>query len=115
MQGKWDSPKHENGRTLKQFDAISDRRSGNPYGPSSIASPATWKGSKTLRSALWKHSFLSYAVVICGFSAFQAGLLWGYKLPLPFYQGPSWGRSPIDMVARISYSEECLSVRFSFV
>ena len=92
MQGKWDSPKHENGRTLKavltQFrtgvrEILMDRR---------VLLTSNMEGFQNLAVGALEAFLPIYAVVICGFSAFQAGLLWGIQIAVTILSKPLMGK-----------------------
>jgi MFS transporter, DHA1 family, multidrug resistance protein len=92
MQGKWDSPKHENGRTLKavltQFrtgvrEILMDRR---------VLLASNVEGFQNLSVGALEAFLPIYAVVICGFSAFQAGLLWGVQVASTVLSKPIMGK-----------------------
>jgi DHA1 family multidrug resistance protein-like MFS transporter len=92
MQGKWDSPKHENGPTLKavltQFrigvrEILMDRR---------VLLTSNMEGFQNLAVGALEAFLPIYAVVICGFSAFQAGLLWGTQIAVTILSKPLMGK-----------------------
>lgn len=92
MQGKWDAPNHEHGRTLKavwsQFrtgvrEILMDRR---------VLLTSNVEGFQNLSVGALEAFLPIYAVVICGFSAFQAGLLWGVQVGSTVLSKPIMGR-----------------------
>ncbi|MBI4964469.1 MAG: MFS transporter [Desulfomonile tiedjei] len=92
MQGKWDAPKHENGRTLRaiwdQFrigtrEILMDRR---------VLLTSNMEGVQNLSVGALEAFLPIYAVVICGFSAFQAGLLWGVQIFVTVLSKPLMGK-----------------------
>lgn len=92
MQGKWDSPNHEHGRTLKavwsQFrrgvkEILMDRR---------VLLTSNVEGFQNLSVGALEAFLPIYAVVICGFSAFQAGLLWGVQIGSTVLSKPIMGK-----------------------
>lgn len=92
MQGRWDAPKHENGRTLKavwnQFrvgvrEILMDRR---------VLLTSNMEGIQNLSVGALEAFLPIYAVVICGFSAFHAGLLWGIQVAATVLSKPLMGR-----------------------
>ncbi len=92
MQGKWDSPKHENGRNLKavviQFrtgirEILMDRR---------VLLTSNVEGFQNLSVGALEAFLPIYAVVVCGFSAFQAGLLWGVQVGSTVLSKPIMGK-----------------------
>jgi len=92
MKGKWDSPKNENGRTLSavwgQFrtgvrEILMDRR---------VLLTSNMEGVQNLSVGALEAFLPIYAVVICGFSAFQAGLLWGVQILVTVLSKPLMGK-----------------------
>lgn len=92
MRGKWDAPRHENGRTLKavlgQFrmgvrEILMDRR---------VLLTSNMEGVQNLSVGALEAFLPIYAVVICGFSAFQAGMLWAIQVALTVLSKPLMGR-----------------------
>jgi MFS transporter, DHA1 family, multidrug resistance protein len=92
MQGKWDSPRHENGRTLKAVltqlrtgvrEILMDRR---------VLLTSNVEGFQNLSVGALEAFLPIYAVAICGFSAFQAGLLWGVQVASTVLSKPIMGK-----------------------
>lgn len=92
MRGKWDSPKHENGRKLRavwaQFrtgfqEILMDRR---------VLLTSNVEGFQNLSVGALEAFLPIYAVMICGFSPFQAGLLWGVQVASTVLSKPIMGK-----------------------
>jgi MFS transporter, DHA1 family, multidrug resistance protein len=92
MQGKWDAPKHENGHTLGAVwarfrtgvrEILMDHR---------VLLTSNVEGFQNLSVGALEAFLPIYAVVICGFSAFQAGLLWGVQVASTVLSKPIMGR-----------------------
>jgi MFS transporter, DHA1 family, multidrug resistance protein len=92
MQGRWDSPRNGNGRTFStvwaQFrtgvrEILMDRR---------VLLTSNMEGVQNLSVGALEAFLPIYAVVICGFSAFQAGLLWGVQVAVTILTKPLMGR-----------------------
>jgi MFS family permease len=92
MQGRWDSSERQNGRTLQvlwsQFrigvrEILTDRR---------VLLTSNMEGFQNLSVGALEAFLPIYAVVICGFSAFQAGLLWGVQIAVTVLSKPVMGR-----------------------
>jgi MFS transporter, DHA1 family, multidrug resistance protein len=92
MRGKWDSPNHEHGHTLRavwsQFrtgvrEILMDRR---------VLLTSNVEGFQNLSVGALEAFLPIYAVVICGFTAFQAGLLWGVQVASTVLSKPIMGR-----------------------
>jgi DHA1 family multidrug resistance protein-like MFS transporter len=92
MRGKWDSPKHEGSGALKavlsQFrtgvrEILMDRR---------VLLTSNMEGAQNLAVGAMEAFLPIYAVAICGFSALQAGLLWGVQVAFTVVSKPLMGR-----------------------
>jgi MFS transporter, DHA1 family, multidrug resistance protein len=92
MQGCWDSPKNRDGRTFKaiwaQFrtgvrEILMDRR---------VLLTSNMEGAQNLSVGALEAFLPIYAVAICGFSAFQAGMLWGVQIAITVLSKPLMGR-----------------------
>jgi len=92
MKGKWDSPSNTNGKTLSvvwtQFrtgirEILMDRR---------VLLTSNMEGVQNLSVGALEAFLPIYAVVICGFSAFEAGLLWGVQIAVTILSKPLMGR-----------------------
>ncbi len=92
MRGRWDSPQNGNGRTLTaiwtQFrtgvrEILMDRR---------VLLTSNMEGIQNLSVGALEAFLPIYAVVICGFSAFQAGMLWGIQVAATILSKPLMGR-----------------------
>jgi len=92
MRGKSDPPKHENGRTLRavwvQFrtgfrEILMDRR---------VLLTSNMEGVQNLSVGALEAFLPIYAVVICGFTPFEAGLLWGVQIAVTILSKPLMGR-----------------------
>lgn len=92
MKGKWDQPDHANGKTLfavwTQFrtgvgEILMDRR---------VLLTSNMEGVQNLSVGALEAFLPIYAVMICGFSAFQAGMLWGIQIAVTIISKPLMGR-----------------------
>lgn len=92
MKGKWDQPNHTSGRTLsavwKQFrtgvtEILMDRR---------VLLTSNMEGVQNLSVGALEAFLPIYAVMICGFSAFQAGMLWGVQIAVTIISKPLMGK-----------------------
>jgi MFS family permease len=92
MKGKWDQPNHTNGKTLsavwRQFrtgitEILFDRR---------VLLTSNMEGVQNLSVGALEAFLPIYAVMICGFSAFQAGLLWGAQIVVTIISKPLMGK-----------------------
>ncbi len=92
MQGRWDSPKNGNGRALSAVwakfrigvrEILMDRR---------VLLTSNMEGVQNLSVGALEAFLPIYAVVICGFTAFQAGLLWGIQIGVTILSKPLMGR-----------------------
>ncbi len=92
MKGKWDQPNHTNGKTLsavwRQFrtgvtEILMDRR---------VLLTSNMEGVQNLSVGALEAFLPIYAVMICGFSAFQAGLLWGAQIAVTIISKPLMGK-----------------------
>jgi MFS family permease len=92
MKGKWDQPNHTNGKTVSavwtQFrtgirEILMDRR---------VLLTSNMEGVQNLSVGALEAFLPIYAVVICGFSAFEAGLLWGVQVAVTILTKPLMGR-----------------------
>jgi len=92
MKGKWDQPNHTNGKTLSavwtQFRAgvteiLMDRR---------VLLTSNMEGVQNLSVGALEAFLPIYAVMICGFSAFQAGMLWGVQIAVTIISKPLMGK-----------------------
>jgi DHA1 family multidrug resistance protein-like MFS transporter len=92
MRGKWDSPKHESGHTFTAVwakfrtgvrEILWDRR---------VLLTSNMEGVQNLSVGALEAFLPIYAVVICGFTAFQAGLLWGIQIAVTILSKPLMGR-----------------------
>jgi MFS transporter, DHA1 family, multidrug resistance protein len=92
MRGRWDQPKHQNGKTLtavwNQFKAgirelLMDKR---------VLLTSNMEGVQNLSVGALEAFLPIYAVMICGFSAFQAGLLWGIQIAVTVVSKPIMGK-----------------------
>jgi len=93
MRGKWDSPERENGRAMKAVltrfqtgvrEILMDRR---------VLLTSNMEGFQNLSVGALEAFLPIYAVVICGFSAFQAGLLWGIQIAVTIVSKPIMGKA----------------------
>jgi MFS transporter, DHA1 family, multidrug resistance protein len=92
MRGRWDSPTHEDGRTLRAVwtkfrtgvrEILMDRR---------VLLTSNMEGIQNLSVGAMEAFLPIYAVMVCGFSAFQAGLLWGVQMAATVLTKPLMGR-----------------------
>ncbi|MFH0822132.1 MAG: MFS transporter [Pseudomonadota bacterium] len=92
MKGRWDSPIHEDGRTLSAVwekfrcgvkEILMDRR---------VLLTSNMEGVQNLSVGALEAFLPIYAVMVCGFSAFQAGLLWGVQMAATVLTKPIMGR-----------------------
>jgi MFS family permease len=92
MRGKWDSPQHESGRTLRavwvQFrtgfrEILMDRR---------VMLTSNMEGVQNLSVGALEAFLPIYAVVICKYTPFEAGLLWGVQVAVTILSKPLMGR-----------------------
>lgn len=92
MRGRWDTPKHEKGRTLAAVwsnfrngirEVLMDRR---------VLLTSNLEGVQNLSVGALEAFLPLYAVVICGFSAFEAGLLWAVQVAVTVVSKPLMGK-----------------------
>jgi MFS transporter, DHA1 family, multidrug resistance protein len=92
MQGHWDAPNTEDGRTLSAVwtkfrcgvkEILIDRR---------VLLASNMEGIQNLSVGALEAFLPIYAVMVCGFSAFQAGLLWGVQMAATVLSKPLMGR-----------------------
>jgi MFS transporter, DHA1 family, multidrug resistance protein len=92
MRGRWDRPKRQNGKTLSavwnQFKAgirelLMDKR---------VLLTSNMEGVQNLSVGALEAFLPIYAVMICRFSAFQAGLLWGIQIAVTVVSKPIMGK-----------------------
>ncbi|MEW6352528.1 MAG: MFS transporter [Thermodesulfobacteriota bacterium] len=92
MQGRWDAPNNEDGRTLSAVwtkfrcgvkEILMDRR---------VLLTSNMEGIQNLSVGALEAFLPIYAVMVCGFSAFQAGLLWGVQMAATVLTKPLMGR-----------------------
>ena len=92
MQGRWDTPNNEDGRTLSAVwtkfrcgvkEILMDRR---------VLLTSNMEGIQNLSVGALEAFLPIYAVLVCGFSAFQAGLLWGVQMAVTVLTKPLMGR-----------------------
>ena len=92
MQGRWDSPPRNDGRTLRAVwtrfrsgvrEILLDRR---------VLLTSNMEGVQNLSVGALEAFLPIYAVTVCGFSAFQAGLLWGVQMAATVLTKPLMGR-----------------------
>ena len=92
MRGRWDKPIREDGRTLKSVlakfrtgvkEILIDRR---------VLLTSNMEGIQNLSVGALEAFLPIYAVMVCGFSAFHAGLLWGVQMASTVVAKPLMGR-----------------------
>ncbi len=92
MRGRWDSPQSGNGLTLSavlmQFrngvrEILFDKR---------VLLTSNMEGVQNLSVGALEAFLPIYAVFVCGFSAFEAGLLWGVQICVTILSKPLMGR-----------------------
>lgn len=92
MQGRWDAPNNTDGRTLSAVwmkfrcgvkEILMDRR---------VLLTSNMEGIQNLSVGALEAFLPIYAVMVCGFSAFQAGLLWGVQMAVTVLTKPLMGR-----------------------
>lgn len=92
MQGRWDAPNNKDGRTLSAVwmkfrcgvkEILMDRR---------VLLTSNMEGIQNLSVGALEAFLPIYAVMVCGFSAFQAGLLWGVQMAVTVLTKPLMGR-----------------------
>ncbi len=92
MQGRWDTPDTGDGRTLSAVwtkfrcgvkEILMDRR---------VLLTSNMEGIQNLSVGALEAFLPIYAVMVCGFSAFQAGLLWGVQMAATVISKPIMGR-----------------------
>jgi MFS family permease len=92
MRGRWDKPTREDGRTLRSVltkfrvgvkEILMDRR---------VLLTSNMEGIQNLSVGALEAFLPIYAVMVCGFSAFQAGLLWGVQMAATVVAKPIMGR-----------------------
>ena len=92
MRGNWENTQTSNGRTvsavLKQFrtgvkEILLDRR---------VLLTSNMEGVQNLSVGALEAFLPIYAVFVCGFSAFEAGLLWGVQIATTIISKPLMGR-----------------------
>jgi len=91
MRGRWEKPTHGDGRTLtavlKKFrsgvkEHLLDRR---------VLLTSNMEGVQNLSVGALEAFLPLYAVMVCGFSPFQAGLLWGVQMATTVLTKPLMG------------------------
>lgn len=92
MRGRWDSPQSGDGRTIStvfvQFrngvkEILFDRR---------VLLTSNMEGIQNLSVGALEAFLPIYTVFVCGFSAFEAGLLWGIQIAVTILSKPWMGR-----------------------
>lgn len=92
MKGQWDVPSGKDGATLKALwnkfhagirEILLDRR---------VLLTSNMEGIQNLSVGALEAFLPIYAVMVCGFSAFQAGLLWGVQMAVTVLTKPLMGR-----------------------
>lgn len=92
MRGNWDHPKNSNGKTisavLRQFkngvqEILLDRR---------VLLTSNMEGIQNLSVGALEAFLPIYSVFVCGFTAFEAGLLWGVQIAATIISKPLMGR-----------------------
>ncbi len=92
MQGRWEAPRTRDGRTLAAVGAqfrtgvreiLMDRR---------VLLTSNMEGIQNLSVGALEAFLPIYAVVICGFTPFEAGLLWGVQVGATVLSKPLMGR-----------------------
>ncbi|MDQ1239177.1 MAG: hypothetical protein QG577_1362 [Thermodesulfobacteriota bacterium] len=92
MRGRWDQPTSEDGRTVRSVltkfrtgvkEILMDRR---------VLLTSNMEGIQNLSVGALEAFLPIYAVMVCGFSAFQAGLLWGVQMASTVVAKPLMGR-----------------------
>jgi MFS transporter, DHA1 family, multidrug resistance protein len=92
MRGRWDAPYAGDGRTLAAVwtkfrsgvrEILMDRR---------VLLTSNMEGIQNLSVGALEAFLPIYAVMVCGFSAFQAGLLWGVQMAATVLTKPLMGR-----------------------
>ena len=93
MQGRWDTPNNgDDGQTISAVwmkfrcgvkEILMDRR---------VLLTSNMEGIQNLSVGALEAFLPIYAVMVCGFSAFQAGLLWGVQMAATVLSKPLMGR-----------------------
>jgi MFS family permease len=92
MQGRWDAPNHQEGKALSAVwakfrtgvrEILMDRR---------VLLTSNMEGVQNLSVGALEAFLPIYAVMVCGFSAFHAGLLWGVQIAVTVLSKPLMGR-----------------------
>ncbi len=92
MRGRWDRPHHKPGRTMTAVFArfrvgvkeiLLDRR---------VLLTSNMEGVQNLSVGALEAFLPIYSVMVCGFSAFQAGLLWGIQMAVTLITKPLTGK-----------------------
>jgi MFS transporter, DHA1 family, multidrug resistance protein len=92
MKGRWDSPNNKGARTFTAVwtkfrlgvkEILMDKR---------VLLTSNMEGIQNLSVGALEAFLPIYAVMVCGFSAFQAGLLWGVQMAATVLTKPIMGR-----------------------
>ncbi|MEW6110976.1 MAG: MFS transporter [Thermodesulfobacteriota bacterium] len=92
MQGRWDAPSHHDGKALSAVwakfrtgvrEILMDRR---------VLLTSNMEGIQNLSVGALEAFLPIYAVMVCGFSAFHAGLLWGVQIGVSVLSKPLMGK-----------------------
>ncbi len=92
MRGRWDSPQSGNGKTISavfmQFrngvkEILFDKR---------VLLTSNMEGVQNLSVGALEAFLPIYTVFVCGFSAFEAGLIWGVQIAVTILSKPVMGR-----------------------
>ncbi|MBI5252192.1 MAG: MFS transporter [Desulfomonile tiedjei] len=92
MHGRWDSPTHDDGQTFRAVwtkfrtgvrEILMDKR---------VLLTSNMEGVQNLSVGALEAFLPIYTVMVCGFSAFQAGLLWGVQMAVTVLTKPLMGR-----------------------
>jgi DHA1 family multidrug resistance protein-like MFS transporter len=92
MRGQWEPSTHSGGRTLKaMFEQFGTSVREILLDPRVLVT-SNMEGVQNLSVGALEAFLPVYAVIICGFSAFQAGLLWGIQVAATIASKPIMGR-----------------------
>ncbi|MEW6532833.1 MAG: MFS transporter [Thermodesulfobacteriota bacterium] len=92
MRGRWDAPDHQEGKVLSAVwdkfrtgirEILMDRR---------VLLTSNMEGIQNLSVGALEAFLPIYAVMVCGFSAFHAGLLWGVQIAVTILSKPLMGK-----------------------